>query len=230
MNSQLDDELKQINNLKWLPWIGQDYFDLKGDERILIVGESHYQDDSNVSIEKHKDPEFTRRVVKELGVDKYYEKVQLFKNLHLALLGTDTFEGKLLWDKVCFYNFIQRPMDTNKGRPSKEDLIGGWQVFEELIKKIKPRYCLFVGTSSTASYLSGMSNSTLKHSKLYPDGWVNDTASMHATIEHPDGFETDLYFIRHASNFFSWKQWNEHLDKRMGHVLRKFLSSEDAIS
>ncbi|UJP64800.1 hypothetical protein [Mongoliitalea daihaiensis] len=33
-----DQDFQSIKNLKWLPWIGSDFFNLPLDKRILIVG------------------------------------------------------------------------------------------------------------------------------------------------------------------------------------------------
>ena len=35
-----DNQLEEVTELKWLPWIGKEYFNTE--HRLLIVGESHY--------------------------------------------------------------------------------------------------------------------------------------------------------------------------------------------
>lgn len=47
----LTSEFQKINNLKWYPWVGAKYFDLRPEERILVMGESHYSQDDPDKIE-----------------------------------------------------------------------------------------------------------------------------------------------------------------------------------
>ena len=69
MNTQLDIEFNNVKNQKWLPFIGDHYLTIPEDRKLLIVGESHYHDNSQQSIKKHNSPDFTRQVIEEL---KYF--------------------------------------------------------------------------------------------------------------------------------------------------------------
>ena len=42
----MDKVLEKINGLKWLPWIGNQYNFIEVDAKMLIVGESHYHDNT----------------------------------------------------------------------------------------------------------------------------------------------------------------------------------------
>jgi hypothetical protein len=78
-----DRKFKDISNLKWLPWVGEHFNSLDINNRLLIVGESHYHDNTPASIEKHNSPDFTRQVVEELAVERwYYGKFSLIFTEH----------------------------------------------------------------------------------------------------------------------------------------------------
>lgn len=83
-----DEKFIQIENLKWLPWVGDRFNSLALDNRMLIVGESHYHDNTPASIEKHNSPTFTREVVEELAIERWYYGTKIFPNLHRRCLET----------------------------------------------------------------------------------------------------------------------------------------------
>ena len=171
-----DPHLEKIQDLKWLPWIGIDYF--TSDERLLIVGESHYLlPEDNPYYEKNKDevnsPEkdFTRNVVQTFCID--HKKVQpMFDNLNRCLFGKRDMKKitldmrKAKWQQLAFYNFVQRPMENNQKRPTGEDLENGWKVFAELIKILQPTECIFIGVAAADS-----SAGYIVPQQSHPFGW-----------------------------------------------------------
>lgn len=116
-----DRDLLSIKNLKWPPWIGRDFLNLPLNNRLLIVGESHYHDNTPLTIARHNDITFTRSVIKEFAIDRYYYGTKIFPNLNRALFQNDEFNSAAFWNSASFYNFIQRPMVTNKERPNYTD-------------------------------------------------------------------------------------------------------------
>ena len=69
MNTQLDKKLKNVKNQKWLPFVGDNYLKISDNNKLLIVGESHYLDpDDPKSIERHNSIDFTREVIEELAI------------------------------------------------------------------------------------------------------------------------------------------------------------------
>jgi len=137
---KIEENLKTINDLYWNPWIGESFSN--STDKLLIVGESHYADPkNNESIEKHKNVDFTKKVVSELAI-KYLTTDKrsgtLFRNLNLALIGQDSLKMEIRdekWNEFAFYNFIQEPMLSIKKRPSKIQVQQGWKVFIELLPK-----------------------------------------------------------------------------------------------
>ena len=93
----LDGQLKEISGLTWLPWIGCDYQMNKYSDRILIVGESHYDWHDNESKLKLENKNFTRFVIEEQGLSHLSDWQQkegewywrLVRNLEKTFLGKE---------------------------------------------------------------------------------------------------------------------------------------------
>ena len=56
-----DQELLDIPNLKWLPWIGKNY--INQNLKTLIVGESHYGEDNEERLRELDSIETTRECI-----------------------------------------------------------------------------------------------------------------------------------------------------------------------
>jgi len=49
MDTHIDNAFGQITGLKWLPWVGDNYFKIPVENRMFIIGESHYYDGTGKS-------------------------------------------------------------------------------------------------------------------------------------------------------------------------------------
>lgn len=219
-----ESKFEKINGLKWLPWVGANFETLELKDRLLIIGESHYLSDVEGSAEKHDSETYTRRVIEELAIDRCYYGTRIFPNLHKTLFGHDKFNSKIFWNLVSYYNFIQRPMDSNKKRPGNSDYLKGWKTYLEIIKILKPKTCLFIGTSAANSLTKALENTGFSTDKIEWEDRISNTYGKTAILKDEDGNETKLIFIRHTSQMFSWEKWNEYLKKKMGSKLTWFES------
>ncbi len=225
------EEFTQIENLKWLPWVGENFNSNLSENKLLIIGESHYHDNTPDSIKKHNSPTFTREVIEELAIDRCYYGTKIFQNLHKALFKNDEFNSLRFWNLVSFYNFIQRPMDTNKGRPSYNDFYTSWHTFLEIIKVLKPTTCLFIGTSAANSLENALENTEYSTEGVKWEDYISNAYAKSAIIKDKAGNETQIIFIRHTSQMFSWSKWNEYLQKKLTNQLEWFnqqLNIEDS--
>lgn len=220
MTTLYDYDFKNIGGLKWLPFVGDNYPTLPLEQKLVLIGESHYYEptEGEGSLQKHQDENFTRKVIQDVAIGREYRTyknraAKLFPNVHFTFFGNDSFDSKLLWDNVCFYNFIQRPMNTKGGRPTDSDWKEGWRVFQGVISIVKPSVCIFLGNSSSKVFQSALSSSSVAE-PLTDDGWINNSASRKATVSLLDGHLVKLKFIKHPSRFYSWRQWNAHLKER----------------
>lgn len=211
----LDDKFFVVPNLKWLPWVGEEYLKIPSDKKLLIVGESHYHNETEESQNAHDSITFTREVVEELAIDRYYYSTKFFPNLHKALFRNDEFDTIKFWHLVSFYNFIQRPMKTNAERPIYEDYNNGWKVFTKVVEILKPEVCLFIGTTAANSLEHSLQQTDLKTTGIVWEDFISNSYARSAELIHLNGDHTQLIFIRHCSQMFSWDNWNKYLKKKM---------------
>jgi hypothetical protein len=213
MKLDTDKKFEEIQGLKWLPWIGNDYLNLENENRFLVIGESHYHDNTEQSIKKHNSKDFTKRVIREMAIDRDYYSTKIFQNLNRALFRNDKFDTTIFWNLSAFYNFIQRPMETNKGRPTYNDFYNGWKIFFEVIKEVKPKICLFIGTTAAHSFVDAIKNTEFTTSGIKVKDQISNTYAKTAIIKDKDNNEIEIVFIRHTSKMFSWEKWNKFLMK-----------------
>lgn len=209
-----DKSFLKIEQLNWLPWIGKEYINIPANKKILFVGESHYQKETLKSKTQHSRIDFTRIVIEEQGVNgNHYTKI--FPNLYKALFNDLDIDSKEFWNNVCYYNFIQRPMEGVKSRPKTSDFLTGWEVFESLINLIKPAIVIFIGTSS-ANYLSRYKKNNT--SLIKPFDWNDKINGAYAKSTEFDN--TKILAIKHTSSRFSSEKWNEYLNKKIRNELK----------
>lgn len=207
---------KLINDktLKWLPWIGSEYF--KNEHRILFVGESHYSDASVESNFKHDDIHFTRNVIKDMGIKDNNYNVLFFKNLKKLILNDKALDSEIMWSKISFYNFIQRPMFTNKERPKSVDYKNGWMSFFELVKVMKPTKVIFLSLSA-ADKLE-ISLKKVEDVKLINQSWeykIGRSYSKKSKIQIGEN-QVEIVYLLHPSrlrNQNDFLNWNLFLKK-----------------
>jgi hypothetical protein len=197
-------------SIKWLPWIGENYFN--GDKRILVVGESHYYNPQEVgSFEKHQSPTFTQEVIDEMARQRDYYNTKIFQNFHKALIGNDEFDADKFWNQLAFFNFVQRPMDTNKGRPGYDDFLESWKSFKIILSELKPTLVIFIGTSAANAFneYSRLNNLVSEEVEWLEKIGTSYAKSCSLTLEQ----RIPILFIRHTSQYFSWSKWNNFLNK-----------------
>jgi hypothetical protein len=232
MDTNLCSEEATPIHLFWRPFIGKNYTSLPQSERLLIIGESHFYNpaEGEQSLKKHQDRDYTRRSIEGTAIEREYRTNgngagKIFQNLHFTLFGNDRFDTSLLWDHVAFYNFIQEPMNTNKGRPKKENFKKGWVAFTEAVDMIKPSTCLFLGTTSIKYLPRSFTGKIQMIKPISDDGWLNRTASKKMTLQLQCGHQVLVKFIRHPSNRYSWSEWNQHLEAKYPQLMQCFSRS-----
>lgn len=202
----IDCQLLAIENLKWLPWVGNEYFD--SERRILIVGESHYLTGSKSNRLEAEKLNFTLNVIQTFCID-HREPQPTFDNLNRCLFGKKNPKKKVrteMWKQLAFYNFVQRPMESIDERPTNEDLKTGWKVFAELIKILKPTHCIFIGFAAADS---SSKQYKCNHSKEK----VGRSAARLFSVKLDEQTIIQCIAIKHTSQYFSWEKWHNYLVK-----------------
>ncbi|AGC78547.1 uracil DNA glycosylase superfamily protein [Nonlabens dokdonensis] len=212
MDKSKDSEFKEITELKWLPFIGEKYFG--SEKKVVIIGESHYRDDNQKSIDWNNKPTFTRDIHKIIALEKKYDRTKVFYYLNRALFRNDSrIDTKILWSKLAFYNFVQSSMHTRKSRPNDNDYLNGWENYFKLLPILKPDFCIFIGVEASNYLKTAIKKSDFKIIDFKKSEKINGTFPREVKIEHSNGKVTKLLFIKHTSNFFSWDDWNIFIKK-----------------
>lgn len=227
MDLSKDEIFSEIDGLTWLPYVGENYFN--NDPRILVIGESHYQEENATSIRRAKDVKLTRDMLTDFGINRKYWKTKIFQNFYKALFRTDKINSVELWKNLAFYNFVQRPMTNNKKRPSKSDYENGWLTTFKLMEVLKPNVCFFIGVESSNHLHSVIKKSNFEKKSFKEDSKISNTKPRKAVITDKLGNEIKLIFIQHTSSRFSWDKWNKYLKIEIENeikLLKKIITSE----
>jgi len=196
------DDIKKINKITWLPWIGENYRD------IMVIGESHYEDGDEWQL---NNPE-TSKIIIQKRLNGIEGNWKLHRNVERIILNKENIENvdvKKVWESVSYWNLVQRLLDSRKSsdRPNDEDFDTGWEVFFELIKILKPKYCLVLGKSSYGrfgNYLTNVDKSwNIIKSERYPNEKVLKIQKNNSII--------NFVFINHPSGSFgfNYEKWAE---------------------
>lgn len=218
-NTKFDEQFKEIKGLTWLPWVGKNYSNLSSNNQLIIVGESNYDWGEEGSKDCLKNPEFTRIIIQDDGIDDPESNRKIMRNIERVFYDFPTREQKIkLWQSVVYYNLVQRYMETytesKKDRPTDKDYLDGWNIFFKIIKVLKPSYCLFCGVASAKHFQSfennGCQSEGIKH--LDKVGSTLPRTGTVISVEH----STKLIFIKHPSSYFPWESWAEFIEQQMG--------------
>lgn len=204
LDTTTDAELSKIETLRWLPWIGASFLNLPRDEKLVIVGESHYfkSAEGQSEIDTYY-PEYTRRVVEESLIRKEWT-TRTLTNL-TSLLNLETLEEReSFWQRTVYYNFIQSSMDySHKERPSDEQNEIAWKNFLELKHAFDPKYFLFIGVEAFNSFTACMEKYEIAHSYHWKEK-ISGTYLREASIG-----DAKLVGIKHLGSINSWPTWRE---------------------
>lgn len=217
------------NGLCWIPWVGRDYS--KQEHRLLVVGESHYASNNELPPSKQMcdiddvaaDKDVTREIVYESRICNFWSTPTL-TNLNKVLVGCNNFDGRNVWNKIAFYNFIQRPMKTVSERPKGEDFAGGWRVFVDVVKVVNPTVCVFIGNTAANFFNEAMATLNITHEKVTLAKFINHAWAKKSAVTIED-CSIPIYSIRHTGRYFSWKVWHQYLSEEEPELM-SFLKSQ----
>ena len=230
INSQFDPPLRRLKTegLTWLPWVGKDY-SLESKHRVLIVGESHYVKGGEDDEQRAANESYTQAVVYEglIRCDDWIKWVPTLVNLPKALFGASpsALTRETFWSSVGYYNFIQRLMRyvAPVERPSWDDFVKAWTVFERVIRILKPHLCIFVGVSAANSFEYAMGKLAVAHEPVNWHPKIGRVSGRTASLRMDDQ-KVGLIFMQHAGRMFSWSKWNRFLLDQGGAPLHAVIS------
>lgn len=243
--SSFDENLKAIQGLTWLPWVGKNY-DMF---RVMIIAESHYvntDDQMQVEVKKMEymtDPLSTRKVMAEYPLHGYNagwinhagrRNNPTIDNISKVLCGSSLLDDKTqekrfeLWSRVAFMNFIQRPMwyskTHGKERPVGEDRTNGWRATLDVIRVLEPNICIFAGLEASICFDRYMQANAVSASAMKVHKKIGRCCHRSATVQL-NGMNVIFRFMRHPSSYFDWQLWrsfvfdgNEDIQKRLANL------------
>jgi hypothetical protein len=218
LKSIYDDQLLSLRNLKWLPWIGTNYAQNLPQNKILLIGESHYLGDNPNSKEDYENYNMTRLIVKDMAIDGNKGRSDFFPNTYKLLVTDKVYHDNnrhKFWNNVAFYNFIQTPMTNPKIRPQKHEIIEARLNFFDLLATLNPSVCIFLGLKAEQNLNESIKQAgyTVIEPILWKEEQINRCYGRYGIIEIPEEKRVKLIFVRHPSQYFSFGQWNIFLQK-----------------
>lgn len=137
--------------VRFLPWIPRSPFPRLGGVRLLLLGESHYEED-------HEDwhfhdadarPDLTRKIIAEWGLHPASRR-PFFANLFTMMTGQPwsaaAAELAPFWNSVFFYNYVQTLVPEGaRHAPTKTMFASGGPAFREVLEQIRPEAVIVLG-------------------------------------------------------------------------------------
>jgi len=193
--TDFDEQLKRIENLKWLPWIGQFY----NKTRTVILGESQYEDGD----EWQEDNIDATRIL--IGKRFYGSRGKIYSNAEKVLLSLDNptqSQGNFLWKSVAYWNLVPRLMSTRDERPSDTDFDNGWKLFLNTVEVLnpKPTTCIVLGKSSCGRLGYHLNNNDTSWDRNVPEFYAEEKIINLSK----NGHQLKLIFINHPSGSFGF--------------------------
>lgn len=212
INQEHDKKLRNIDNLKYLPWIGKEFYNQK--EKLLIIGESVYNwgetDSEYLNAEKSLEKEdFARIVAFEHGIEYSDNKKKLARNIEKTLLS-DHSKREKFWKSITFHELVQRPLAHSKDRPTQKDYEIGSNVLVEIIKFLKPSKSIFLGT--TWGKFASLRKELGKDFHI-EENHYDKINNSYPKIIYIHELDSKIYFIKHPSKFYTPELWRKFLTK-----------------
>jgi hypothetical protein len=132
------------------PYIGSDYEKgLPGGHKLLIIGESHYNEPGCEDCGEQATREIVARYLAGTSI-RFFDDVASAASGHRLALARHVF-----WRSVAFANFVQRPMATASHRPTDDDWAASIAPFWQTVGELKPDL-VFMFTSAWSNWLPSL--------------------------------------------------------------------------
>ena len=129
------------------PWVGANYGspnDLDLPSRLLILGESHYDDGDPEEYRRSLTMEVIAAVIAEEQRNEY--KRNYFKGVRKAVLGlSQEVDAEDFWQSMAFYNFIQRLVEKPGIHPTPHMWKEARDRFRKTLNRLGPTHVIVTG-------------------------------------------------------------------------------------
>ncbi len=212
LDTSLDEKFSEIESLKWLPFVGKNYFNQK--VKTLIVGESHYVP-ADEDPEFYKDASWTRQFILKEGIQAKPWNLSSVKN-NLIREMEKTILGEVnndLWNSVAYFNLIQRllPSISGNDRPTYDDIRNGLYNFKETVGLLAPDIIIFCGVEAS-KHFQNLLNSENFRIEEFKFGKEKINGSFPKSFELTlDNKKCICYFVKHPSMAYSANLWRDFI-------------------
>jgi len=205
-----DHLFKTRASLPWWPWVGSRY--ASSPTKTMVLGESIY---------KWKDAAekiFEARYARTTGLRETHHNHALsfrrdspyVRNVERAIFAaaTPTDEQKrALWTSVVYHNLVLSSLCSIQERPSHPQFVAGWSEVLDLCDLLRVEQLLIYGVGSRGALRdAARSKGFVCHIKKGPR--VGRCDARLGLIDTGSA-QIKLLFIRHPSEYFSWKRWGQ---------------------
>lgn len=186
-----------MKHMFFKPWKGN-HFSTNGflSKRVLILGESHYQWDEDVSLTEDLTIECILEQIEGGATKQFWTNIAItFLNKRPSLEDKEQF-----WHSVAFYNYVQANVGFGpRVRPTREMWANSQKAFFEVLQELRPQCVIVLGYQLWENLPSQGEK-----------GPIIEAAEQQETWKYPiedDNF-TLAYAIKHPSAGFSGWTWH----------------------
>lgn len=214
IDTSYDKTFEGIRDLPWWPWVGKSY--REAEAKTFVLGESayNYNPGSEKVSRELEEKDFLRTIHERHAMD-YKKKTRYVRNIERALFQTKSPSVKSVesfWTSVIYHNLVLEPMSTKTKRPVYQQYVDGWEMFIELAEMLQPAQCIVYGLE-TIKLKSLNEVCARRETSLQLEKLRNKVSrSYPRRVILPLSYGTlKMLFIRHPSQYFSWKNWGNIL-------------------
>jgi len=209
-----DQVLENLEGINRLPWIGLQYANTCC--KTLILGESVYnwkpKDPNN--IETISSPQNLRKLHVNHAI-RLKKGSRFVRNIERAIYEKKKVsdnEKRGFWNSVAYHNLVARVLKTSKHRPSYDDYLHGWSLFEDVCGALSPDQVIVYGLEKKK--IKALREHFGENASIERASKVGRYQPVVAQVR---SFEKDirLVFIRHPSAFFNWRKWGAFINSEL---------------
>lgn len=183
---------EKMGDVKFLPWIGENYLNSNKNNALLILGESHYCVDN---VDKYITRELTSRYINHEFSHAFWTNImQVVSGIHHTEQNRADF-----WHTVTFYNYIQKSLDDARMAPDNKLWDEAKSPFLSVLNTLAPDKIIVLGYRLWDWIdFGGKDAGSIKNENEEMLLW---------SITRSDGGTTLCGCIRHPSSGFSSNSW-----------------------
>jgi hypothetical protein len=200
-------------SLPWWPWVGSQY--AASTTKTMVVGESIYEWDDKIFQERYAHTTGLRETHERHAL-RFKRSSPYVRNIERAIFlasNPKDEQKRSLWTSVAYHNLVLEPLRDIEHRPSQDQFRKGWAEVLDLCGLLSVQQLLVYGVGS-ASALREVALSKNLSCRIEKGEKVGRCTARRGLIDAGDS-QIKVLFIRHPSEFFSWKRWGRVIHENL---------------